>query len=340
MAVHPSNADILADPAWLPHRYDAIHDAIRFAYIPRELHRTATFLTDEYLQPSPATAAIARAEAVAGVRPAAPVHFIFHSAFCGSTMLARALDIEGVAMGLKEPPILNDLVGWRHRGANGAEVARVLDTALTLLARPFETGEASVVKPSNVVAGLMDAMIAMRPEARAVLLYAPLPIYLRSIVKKGIDGRLWVRDLLAKLLRERLIDLGLEGEDYLRLTDLQSAAVGWLAQHALFARLAAKYPDRVRTLDSETLMTRPHDVIAALGSFYRLALDADRVASSPAFTQHSKHGAQFDAAARTAEYDAATAAHGDELMKVEVWAAALAKAANMGAGLPGTPLCP
>ena len=51
----------------------------------------------------------------AAARPAT-MHFIFHSAFCCSTVLARAFDIPGIAMGLKEPPIYNDIVGWRHRG--------------------------------------------------------------------------------------------------------------------------------------------------------------------------------------------------------------------------------
>ena len=38
-----------------------------------------------------------------------PPQYIFHSAFAASTLLARALDVPGVAMGLKEPAILNEL---------------------------------------------------------------------------------------------------------------------------------------------------------------------------------------------------------------------------------------
>ncbi len=331
-------ARIVRDPEWLAHRYDDAGDAVRFVRLARADHAAATFLTDDFLKATDRAIAVPRATVAAMLPGRTPLHFIFHSAFCCSTLLARAFDLPGHAMGLKEPVVLNDIVGWRYRGGGpGARVAQTLDQMLSLLGRPFDPGEAVVVKPSNLVNGLAQAMLTMRPDASALLLYAPLPIYLRSIAKKGLDGRLWVRDLLVKLLKERLIDMGLDGDDYLRLTDLQAAAVGWLAQHALFARLAASFPDRVRTLDSETLLARPAATIAALGTLYRLRLDAATVAAivgGPAFTSHSKTGSGFDPGARADEYRAAADAHGDEIAKVEVWAAAVAENAGIAMDLP------
>lgn len=334
-----SPATTTRTPEWLAHRYDPGLDAVHFLRLSRADRAAATFLTDEYLGEREPPLVVLRDEALHAAPAASPMHYIFHSAFCGSTLLTKAFDSPGAASSLSEPPILNDLVGWRYREApQGAQLARVLDSTLTLLAKPFESGEAVVLKPSNVAVGLYDAMLAMRPQAKAVLLYAPLPVYLRSIVKKGIDGRMWVRDLLAKLLRERLVDVGMDGEDYLRLTDLQAAATGWIAQHMLFARLGAKYPDRVRTLDSETLMARPADVMAQLSAHFGVTLDAAAVAQGPAFTRHSKHGGAFDPAARDAEYAAAADAHGDELMKVEVWAHHLASGIGVTLDAPATPL--
>lgn len=325
-------------PEWLAHRYDPGHDAVHFLSLSRADRAAATFLTDEYLGDRAPPLVVRREEALQVAAGASPLHYILHSAFCGSTLLTRAFDVPGTMSALSEPPILNDLVGWRHRDTpDGPRVARVLDNTLTLLAKPFENGEAVVVKPSNIAVGLYDAMLAMRPQAKAVLLYAPLPIYLRSIAKKGVDGRLWVRDLLTKLLRERLIDVGMVGEDYLRLTDLQAAAVGWIAQHMLFARLGTKYPDRVRSLDSETLMARPAETVRRLAALYGVSVDAEVIASGPAFARHSKHGGAFDSAARDAEYAAATNAHSDELMKVEVWAQHLAKGLDITLDAPPVP---
>lgn len=330
-----SVAAIARDPSWLPHRYDPEHDAVHFRATPRIDHRAATFLTDEYLPAADAPLVLRRSDVTAAGAARAPIHFVFHSAFCCSTLLARAFDIEGTAMGLKEPLILNDLVGWVHRGATPAAVAQVLDDALALLSRPFGPGEAVIVKPSNVANAMAPAMLAMRPDAKALLLHAPLRDYLNSIARKGMEGRLWVRDLLVKLLKDRLIDLGFTPEDYLRHTDLQAAAVGWLAQHALFARLAAAHPTRVRTLGSDAVTARPREVVTALAQLYALPLDAaaiDAVIAGPAFTRHSKHGTAFGGAERTAEQRDAAAVHGEEIEKVALWAEAVAA----GAGVPMT----
>jgi hypothetical protein len=329
---------VAQDGQWLAHRYDPEHDAVHLLRISRQAHRAATFITDEYLPSDLSKLIVDRAGFVAATPPAAPVHFIFHSAFCCSTVLVRAFDIPGVAMGLKEPPVFNDIVGWRHRGGGPpARVAQMLDQMTGLLARPLAAGEAAIIKPSNLANGLARGLLAIRKEARALLLYAPLETYLKSIAKKEMDGRLWVRDLLVKLLKEGLVDLGFTTEDYLGQTDLQVAAVGWLAQHALFARLANEFPDRVRTLDSETLLAQPDNTMRALARLYGLALSDMQIGdivAGPAFTTHSKSNAAFGVNARATEYDAAAALHHDEIAKVIVWADAVAKSAGVATTLP------
>ena len=81
---------IASNPVWLPHRYDPQHDAIHFRHTPRAAHGAATFLTDEYLGDGRAQHALPVADCLAGTPPQ-PMGFLFHSAFCGSTMLLSAL---------------------------------------------------------------------------------------------------------------------------------------------------------------------------------------------------------------------------------------------------------
>jgi len=212
----------------------------------------------------------------------------------------------------------------------------VLDHALRLLARPFESGEATVIKPSNVVNALAPAMLAMRPEAGCVLLHAPLRVYLGSIAGKGLWGRLWVRELLAKQLKDGLIRLGFEPEDHLLQTDLQVAAVGWLAQHQLFAHLAGLHPTRVRTLDSETLLARPADALAAIDGLFHLNDDQaerERIVTS-VFGRHAKFGGDFSREDREAAQRAAADLHAEEIDKVESWARSVASAAGVNLSLP------
>jgi hypothetical protein len=325
-------AQLAADPLWFPWRFDEAADAFQFRRLTRDDHARATFLTEEYLGVAPVEPA-PRAAVLAARGTEAPIHFIFHSAFCLSSVLARAFDMPGTSMGLKEPMLFNDLAGWQMRGAKGPQLAQAMDASLAMLARPFGPGEAIVVKPSNIANALIAGTLQMRPQARALLLHAPLKVYLGSISRKGLDGRLWVRDLLIKQLRQGLHDFGFGADDYLTQTDLQVAAMGWLTQHRLFGRLAQRLGDRVHTLNSDLVTSRPADVMTALATLFGISLDVPAVVAGPAFTRHSKHGTDFDAAARERER-AAEAAHADEINKVAIWAEKIAESQDVAMILP------
>jgi hypothetical protein len=327
---------------WLAHRYDPINDSVHFVRAHRGLRRSAPFLTDENLPGANAPLVLGREESLARAKPSARLHFIFHSAYCCSTLLSNALDREGVASTLKEPVVLNDLVGWRHRGGPPEKIAEVLDSSLTLLARPFGAAEAVVVKPSNVVNGLASAMLTIRPSAHALLLYAPLPIYLGSIAKKGLWGRRWVRDLLLKQLKEGFISFGFEAEDYMLQTDLQVAATGWLAQHQLFAGLAERWPERVRTLNSEVLLERPAEALEALALLFGLQVESGALSEiiEEVFSKNAKSGIEFGREDRLADQMSAAGAHADEIAKVLHWANAVAEKAGFSMKAPAPLLYP
>ncbi len=325
--------EILSDASYLAHRYDEANDAFRFLSVPRDVHRQCTFITDEHLPNIEQFKAISNSD-LAGASPAtAPVHFIFHSAYCCSTMLARAFDIEGVSMGLKEPVVLNDMIGWRRRGADPAKQQQVMEQSLALLSRPFGEDRAVIIKPSNICNPLAIEMLRMRPEAKALLLYAPIDGFLKSIAKKEMWGRIWVRDVLIGTLKDGYAVGGFSQDELLQLTDLQVAAIGWLSQHALFAKIIdAIGADRVKTLDSDRFLAQSPATIAALSDLYGLGLDAsdiDAVVQGPAFTSHSKldqvkRGEIFDAKAREQEQREVAKVHGAEIDMVAAWTKAVA----------------
>ena len=337
MTQSPSFQTVMHDPQWLAHRYDPGHDAFHLRHVSRARRAAMPFLTDEYLG-SDKPLILRRVDAVEHAPAASPIHFIFHSAYYCSTLLAAAFDIPGTSMGLKEPVLLNDLVGWRHRGGGGAQVARVMDEGLRLLARPFSAGEATIVKPSNIVNPLIPAIMAMRPDARALFLYAPLEAYLASIARKGMWGRLWVRDLFGKLLREGMLGaLGIAPEAFLGLTDLQVAAAGWLAQQQQFQSLADTLKQRVATLDSETFVDRPYDTLDALGQFFEFELDPSAITAiinGPVFGRDAKNGDAFAPGKRAADARSGVALHAEELEKVVVWAHHVADSAGICVALP------
>jgi hypothetical protein len=143
------------------------------------------------------------------------------------------------------------------------------------------------------------------------------------------------------MLDDGLIDLGFTARDHLGQTDLQVAAVGWLAHQQLFAQLIEQFgANRIRTLDSATLMADPRGAIAAMATLFDRPADAatvNAIAEGPAFSTHSKVGTAFDARDRASEHRDATEIHADEIDKVARWAEVLA--ANAGFSLtPPAPL--
>jgi hypothetical protein len=330
-------AELLRDPEWYAHRYVESADTFRLVRLERSEHTGMPFLIDSYLGSERVTHDVAAAACLAALGQGS-LQFLFHSAFCGSTLLTRALDRPGLAMGLSEPVLLNDVVGLRRRGADPRLVARVADGSLRLLARPYGAGETVVIKPSNLINPLAELLLALQPSARAVFLYAPLETYLISVARKGLHCRLWVRELLEGFLREGYAEFGFTPNELFRQTDLQVAALGWLAQHRHFAQLVDKLgPERIATLDADRMTADPIAALAAVTRHYGLTADAAmiaEIAAGPAFNQHSKSGAAFTPERRTQEYAAARAAYGDEIEMVLAWARQVAEAAGIALEAP------
>ena len=320
MIDHTANTLELA-PQWLAHRYSHGHDAFQFIDVPRALRRKVPFLTDAELRID-APLLLKRSDVMSVAPVPAPLHFIFHSAFCCSTLLANAFDLPGVAHALKEPVVLNDLIGWRHARGGNARFGVVLRDALTLLARPFDDGETVVVKPSNLINELAGEILDGTPGVRAIFIEAPLPEFLASIASKGLEGRLWVRDLLAKQMNGGLVRFGFSTDDLFRQTDLQVAALGWLVQHQLFAALSGRFPGRIRWLTSPELLADPDCAVRRAASHFGVEL-ADGVRTelvADVFARNAKDGTAFGAANRSAAQRDAATLHADELDKVLHWA--------------------
>jgi hypothetical protein len=335
MTVAHSVTAVVRDPEWLAHRYDPGHDAFHFRRVSRAARAAIPFLTDLHLGAETAPAILRRSDCRDAARGAsAPVHFLFHSAYCASTMLAQAIDQPGIATSLSEPMLLNDMVGWRRGGAAGGGDGQVMDDALAMLGRGFDAGEAVVIKPSNIFNPLARGALMLRPDARAILLHAPLRAFLLSVARKGMWCRLWCRELLEGYLADAFVQLGFEASDYFRQSDLQVAAVGWLAQQQAFAALLDWAPGRTASLDSEALTRDPVAAVGAAMGHLGLVSDRDTIAAHPALGRNSKSGAPFAAGDRQRDLDAADAAYGEEIDQVVGWAEVVARQANIPLVLP------
>jgi hypothetical protein len=326
--------DVALDPQWLPHTFDLSGENLTSVFVPREAHRELMFLSDEHFAGSFQTV-VHPASAIAahvGQASQAPSHFIFHTAFCGSTLMLKALDIPGRTLGLKEPDVLINLANRFIRSDDRANRDR-LALVLRLLSRPFEVSESIVVKPTNFANRLAIPVLEASPESRAVLLYSDVRPLLRSILKRGMWGRIWGRRLFRSAATWTSLEFGFSEDDIFILTDLQALGLGWLMQMQHFKEVARRFGDRVLMIDSADFLADPARTLKRTSALFQLDLDESLISgivNGPTFARHSKFSDRdYGNQERAADQNAAEAAHSEELEMVVKWVEAVAAHLNV-----------
>ncbi len=327
----------------MPFHYDSREDTISFAHLPRQAQRAAVFLDRRFIadafksQPAPI-----RALSLNLIREqVGPLHFVFHTGFCCSTLLARALDIPGAAMGLKEPAALLSFAQRWSSAQRMPGAMNALGVTLDLLSRPLSPGESQVIKPSNVANHLLPDVLHLRPDAKVLVLYSDLRSFLQAIVRREASGRIFARQIFQGFSASIPLDITFSAEAQLLQTDLQIAAQAWLMQMAFFSSVVRHYGHaRVRTLSSDALLADTTSALSKLGDFLGIGLKRTRwteIARGPVFREHAKeHGLPFDADAHKAQLTAAGAIHLHEINAVHEWAHQLAQRGNAPLSLGNT----
>ena len=205
------------DPCWLPHRYDQRAQEIELIKVTPERFAATEFLADHNPPAASQHARIPLDQFVAAKPEHGPVHFIFHTAFCRSTLLARALNIAGVARGMSEPGIFASLAG------NGKAGAALAGPVLQWLGRPTPDGEMIFAKPTNHSNALVPAIMQSHPQSRAIVMSNSLKSFLKSVNARGLLGRNWARKLYLEVQQYAPLDLGMSGAELFALSDMQAA---------------------------------------------------------------------------------------------------------------------
>lgn len=331
MAALPSARDVALDPEWLPHSFDADGQHLTSVFVPRAARTDLLFLSDGHFRDQFPKANFPVAAVAAEASPAAqaPIHFVFNTSFCCSTLLAKALDVSGVAASVREPNILVDLAERLIRADNPANRA-LLELGLCLLERPLAPHEAIVVKPSNFANRLAEPLLMLRPASRAVLLYSDAGTFLRSLLKRGLLARINGRKLYQNLVAWTPIAFGFSDVETFDQTDLQIAGLAWLMQIANLQRMVEHFgPERVMPLDAADLLADPAASLQRVESLFQLGLGdeaIDRIVAGLVFSKHSKYSdVDYDRDARESEHDSLMKVHGEELGMVLQWLDAVAQ---------------
>ena len=241
-----------------------------------------------------------------------PFRAVFHTAFCGSTLLSRALDALG-AFVLKEPHILVEICDLRRSalpttagcterltfslkrvisrliGSGQMRSSRwtreVQATMLDLLARPFHGEEPVVVKLNDCCNELMTELTPRM----GLFLYGTLTDFLTAVLK-ATERREWMRRRFHcyQAVARRLGVLP-EGEPS-PAADHRMAAILWATYIKLFCAAAAG--GKLRALSFTSLMNDPLTVVTKVCEYFEMPMPESAiqaVVNSDVFRFHAKN---------------------------------------------------
>jgi hypothetical protein len=247
--------------------------------------------------------------AAAHASAAEPLHFIFMTDFCGSTLLANALNVLGSVTCLYEvrafaalahdKRALDRSLALRSGGPRDAEDWRsALRLAIVTMARTGD-GRVVIVKdwpPTNYI---ISEILRCDAAIRAVFLYSGLEDYLNAVFRRPWRRGFTRRRVLSDLLetdRWPMIDAC-----KLAFTDAQIAAAHWFVAQQAFLGIDDDVLPAIRSLSSEALYSQPIETVAAVARHFGVALGLDEAAAAFASVAgvHSKaRGQPYSIAAR------------------------------------------
>lgn len=322
MSAHAStHAEIIGNAAWFPDNVDFNRNTFGFVQTTREALSGNSFLDARWDRAALARADIPISTVVSATEalPRLELNFIWHTAFCCSTLIARCLDSVGENLALKEPQILI-LLAEAKRAGNLAQRNGALDASFKLLARRPQPRESVLIKPTNAVNNMIPEAVRAT-DGRMLFLYSDCRSFLISIAKKGEMGRIFARKLFGLFAADGHEQAKWPMQTLFELSDLQVAALVWHMQIAEFRK--ARGGSRTAALNCDTFLANPLETLSRLNDFFDLKFSAEKIgaiASSPLLSQNAKDTSQsFSARQRGAEADGIAKSLGSELDIVVEW---------------------
>ena len=254
-----------------------------------------------------------------------PVNYIFHTAFCGSTLLARLLDIPGKTMVYKEPAVLQMLAWFRREKPEalaGMSDPDWLRLSHALNSRTFAEPEVAVVKPTDSCINLAADLLSLAPGNAAVLLYQDLGSFIIAMLKSP-ERQKYLANILRRSQQDARAFPVLANINPATLSQGQAAAYAWACLLARYQALLATPDLPVKSLNADDLFDRTEAVLTALTAHFALPIGSPEIRSQlegPLMARDAKEtGQSFDAAAQKTRKAEQQAALQRELDEARTW---------------------
>lgn len=270
-----STAPDIADAHWFPVDIHVPRREYGFLPIGPDVLERSTFLDTRIEAPLREAVPVGVDVAAQAVMSAAPLAWLFHTSFCCSTLLARVLHLPPYQVVLKEPLVLRRLSDARHARW---PIEGLVELTVRLLARPWDSGGAVVIKPTHAALNIAVALLDATPQSRGVILTSSLDDFLVSNLKKTEETQAKVPALAERALQAGTFHARLRLDALTPPDFLAAAALQWAAQRELCADImAAVGSQRLRVVDASALLDDVPEMAWQCSQWLRLPAPPDVV---------------------------------------------------------------
>jgi len=198
--------------------------------------------------------------------------FIFHTAFCGSTLLSRALAEIYECLPIREPQAINDLYQFvKDKQSDDKEISLWLSRIIAILSRRYHPYAPSIIKANDYANGLMMSLLKHSVTTPVLFMYTPLSEFLASCLKAE-NRRQWIKSRyqyckspVADLLNIPVQDMMLTEENVGEM-----AAIYWIYNILLFENAYDQHPNNLFSLDFNHMLDNPIDCLETCADLFSL----------------------------------------------------------------------
>jgi len=326
----PGAATRLTSPDYFLESIDLDQDQAQFLRIERGVYESSAFLDHRMHLPKNAAQrerVPLQSIPVADI-PKPRMGYIFHTAFCCSTLLTRCLASGGDCRALREPDVLMQMANYKRLGhpayADKSRWLVAVEKVNRLLGRHYDEREVVLVKPTNAANNLIPEIIQLPHCPPVVLLYGSLRDFLVSIAKKEQAYRTMLRRLFNVIRMDDGQSDQIEPRQLLELTDLQIAAFVWQLQIDHYLQTLGRFTNKpVCSLNFRHLLDQPRQTLAGLSAWFSLGFQAahiEAIVTGNVFSRDAKHtGSKYSAAARKQEEEQTLQLFGRDIEDTLTW---------------------
>jgi hypothetical protein len=299
----PTNTEAVAElflsPALYPLTLSADHAKVEFVRMTADSYKNSSFLDDRICRADECSTSASLDDLIAyrathRSHPQVGLHYVFHSAFCGSTLLSRYLEASNDVLVLREPlilTILETLTPQRYDFFPRWPAA--LDVAMALLTRPFPETRSVVVKLNDTCITEGPDLLDWDPAATATFLYSNLPMFISQVLKAP-ERLQWIYDR-AHHLKDIIAAHHYPKPNAGKFDHATACAFVWSTYMLLYRKLRRSAGSaRIRAFDSGSVYNEPDTLLSWCLNEPQDSRIVSKSIVRDVASSHSKTGVPFD----------------------------------------------